>query len=398
MQKFTYKAWNSDFEIVKGIIEEDEISNAREKLRGDGLKVISIAANKNLSDLSVFHKKLTDTQLSGFCGQLAIIINAGVNILKGLEVMEEQMKDKKLKVIIANIHTSVKRGNMLGKAMEATGAFPGLLYDMVTSGELSGNMDSMLFNMETYYEKEANIKNKVKAASVYPIILLVSAFGMILFFNFFIFPEIKSLFEDSNELPFITKALIDSLNYLNSHPLNIIISLVGVILFFKYLSSFKNVKYWKDRMMLKIPALSTVKRDVITARFSRSMALFLKSGVPILSILDSLKLIVDNYYISEKIEKVKIDMINGSTISDAIETHEVFEPLVVQMIRVGEETGKLDETLYKLAEIYDKRADTGITKLMAMIEPVFTLLVGVFVAIIILAMAMPIMNMTNSLN
>ncbi|MCJ7689221.1 MAG: type II secretion system F family protein [Clostridiaceae bacterium] len=352
---------------------------------------------KNFSDLSIFNKKLTDTQFSGFCGQLAIIINAGVNILKGLEVMEEQTKDKKLKIIIANIHTSVKRGNMLGKAMEATGAFPSLLYDMVTSGELSGNMDSMLFNMETYYEKEANIKNKVKAASVYPIILLVSAVGMILFFNFFIFPEVKSLFADSNELPFITKALIGSLNYLNSHPLNIIISIVGVILFFKYLSSFKSVKYWKDSVTLKIPALSTVKRDVITARFSRSMALFLKSGVPILSILDSLQLIVDNYYIAGKIEKVKIDMVNGSNISDAIETHGVFEPLVVQMIRVGEETGKLDETLYKLAEIYDKRADTGITKLMAMIEPVFTLVVGVFVAVIILAMAMPIMNMTSSL-
>jgi type IV pilus assembly protein PilC len=397
MKKFTYKAWNSDFEIVKGIIEEDEMSNAKEKLRGDGLKVISVVQNKSLSDLSVFNKKLTDSQLSGFCGQLAIIINAGVNILKGLNVMEEQMKDKKLKIIIANIHTGVKRGNMLGKAMEATGSFPSLLHDMVTSGELSGNLDSMLFSMETYYEKEANIKSKVKTASIYPIILLVSAIGMILFFNFFIFPEVKDLFSDSSELPFITKALIGSLNYLNSHPVQILISIISFILFLKYIFTFKIMKYWKDNILLKMPAISTVKRDIITARFSRSMALFLRSGVPILSILDSLKLIVDNFYIADKIEKVKIDMVNGSTVSDAIETHEVFEPLVIQMIRVGEETGKLDDTLYKLAEIYDKRADTGITKLMAMIEPAFTLIVGVFVAVIILAMAMPIMNMTSGL-
>ncbi|MBC8062738.1 MAG: type II secretion system F family protein [Clostridiaceae bacterium] len=397
MQKFTYKAWNKDLEIVKGIIEEDEITSAKEKLRGQGLNVISIIENKSLSDSSIFKKKLKDAELSGFCGQLAIIINAGVNILKGLEVMEAQTKDKNMRKILSNIHTSVKRGNMLGKAMEVTGAFPNLLYDMVTSGELSGNMDSMLFSMETYYEKEANIKNKIKAASVYPVMLLGAAVGMIFFFNFFIFPEVKDLFKDSKALPFITKALIGSLDYLNLHPVQILISIGAFILFMKYLFTLKIIIYWKDGISLKIPVFSTVKKDVITARFSRSMALFLKSAVPILNILDSLKLIVDNFYIAGKLEAVKEAMVNGSTVADAFEAQEFFEPLVIQMMRVGEETGKLDESLYKLAEIYDKRAETGITKLMAMIEPAFTLIVGIFVAVIILAMAMPIMNMTNGL-
>ena len=157
------------------------------------------------------------------------------------------------------------------------------------------------------------------------------------------------------------------------------------------------MRYWKDNLSLKIPVFSTVKKDVITARFSRSMALFLKSAVPILSILDSLKLIVDNFYIAAKLEKVRDDLINGSTVADDFDAQDVFEPLVIQMMKVGEETGKLDDSLYKLAEIYDKRADTGITKLMAMIEPAFTLVVGIFVAVIILAMAMPIMNMTSNM-
>jgi len=397
MKRFTYKAFNKEFEILKGTVEEDEISTAKEKLRGEGLNVISITENKSLSDLSIFKKKLKDAELSGFCGQLAIILDAGVNILKGLEVMEAQMKDKNMKKILSSIHTSVKRGIMLGKAMEATGAFPNLLSDMVTSGELSGNMDSMLFNMETYYEREANIKSKVKAASVYPVMLLGSAVGMIIFFNFFIFPEIKDLFKDANKLPAITKVLIGSLDYLNSHPVQILISVVAFILALKYLFTFKTIKYWEDVIQLRIPAVGAVKRDIITARFSRSMALFLKSAVPVLSIMDSLKLIVDNFYIAEKLEKVRNDMINGSTIADAFDAQEVFEPMVIQMMKVGEETGKLDDSLYKLAEIYDKKAEIGITKLMAMIEPAFTLVVGVFVAVIILAMAMPIMNMTSTL-
>ncbi|HEY8892278.1 MAG TPA: type II secretion system F family protein [Clostridium sp.] len=397
MKKFTYKAFDKEFEVIKGTVEEDELSNAKEKLRGEGLNVISISESKSISDLSIFKKKLKDAELSGFCGQLAIILDAGVNILKGLEVMEAQMKDKNMRKIIGNIHTSVKRGNMLGKAMEATGAFPELLHDMVTSGELSGNMDSMLFNMETYYEREANIKNKVKAASVYPIMLLGSAVGMIVFFNFFIFPEIKDLFADAASLPFITKVLIGSLGYLNSHPIQILISIVAFVLFFRYLFSLKTMRYWQDGITLKMPAIGPVKRDIIIARFSRSMALFLKSAVPILSIIDSLKLIVDNFYIAEKLEKVRDDMVNGSTIADAFEAQGVFEPMVIQMMKVGEETGKLDDSLYKLAEIYDKKAEIGITKLMAMIEPAFTLVVGVFVAVIILAMAMPIMNMTSTL-
>lgn len=397
MQKFTYKAFNKDFELVKGIIEEDEISNAKEKLRGEGLSVISIMENKTLSDLSVFKKKLKADELSSFCGQLAIIINAGINILKGLEVMEAQMKDKKMKKIMVSIHTSVKRGNMLGNAMKATGAFPSLLYDMVTSGEISGNVDSILYNMEDYYEKEANIKNKVKTASVYPAVLLGGAILMILFFNFLIFPEVKDLFKEVSKLPFITRALIGSLDYLNIYPVQILIVVLMVIFLIKYLFALKTIKYWKDDLILKIPVISAVKKDIITARFSRSMALFLKAAVPILSVLDSLKLIVDNLYIAEKLENIREDIVNGSTLADAFEGQKIFEPLVIQMMRVGEETGKLDDTFYKLSEIYDKKAESGITKLMAMIEPLFTLLVGVFVAIIIIAMAMPIMNMTSGL-
>jgi len=397
MPKFTYKAFDKEFKISKGVIEEDEISNAKEKLRGDGLNVISITESKSISDLNIFKKKLKDSDLAGFCGQMALILDAGVNILKGLEVMEAQMKDKNMKNVIGSIYISVKRGNMLGKAMEATGAFPNLLYDMVTSGELSGNMASMLFNMETYYEREANIKNKVKAASVYPAMLLAAAVGMILFFNFFIFPEVKDLFADNPNLPIITKILISSLEYLNSHPERIIILIVAFILFLKYILTLEKVKFWKDSVILKVPLIGTVKMDVITARFARSMGLFLKSAVPILNVIDSLKLTVDNLYLADRLEKVKEDMLNGSTVADAFATYDLFEPMVIQMMKIGEETGKLDDSLYKLAEIYDKKAETGITKLMAMIEPAFTLLVGILVAIVILAMAMPIMNMTNSL-
>lgn len=397
MRQFSYKAWDANLKVIKGVIEDDDIDAAKEKLRAQGLKIISISKNFNLKDIELGSKKLKDMELANFCEQMGIILNSGVNMLRGLEILKAQAKNKKMQAILSDIHGGVRRGQTLARSMESAGAFPKLLCDMVNSGELSGNVDTIFFNMENFYEREARIKEKVATASVYPLMLLFTAVGMIIFFNFFVFSELKELFTDNDNLPGITKALIGTMDYMNENFLFIIAFIVVLIILLKYLSTKKKVAIFLDRLVLNIPVLKDVKRDMIVARFTRSMSLFLKSAVPVLSILDSLQMIVDNLYVGSKIEGIKTEMINGSSVADAIEKQNIFEPLVVQMTRVGEETGKLEESLNKLAEIYDKKVENGISKLMAMIEPTFTLIVGLFVGILMLAMAMPVMSMTDSL-
>ncbi|MFA9396691.1 MAG: type II secretion system F family protein [Clostridiaceae bacterium] len=397
MKKFQYKAWDENFEMVKEVIEEQDINSAKEIIKSKGYSLIDISEKKGMEDIAIFKRKLKDSELSEFCGQMAIILDAGVNILKGLEVLEEQMENKKMKEIIGTVHEGVRRGRTLGKSMEDSGYFPNLLCDMVNSGELSGDMDTILFNMEGFYEREAAIKSKIVTASIYPIMLLAVAFGMVVFFNFFIFKELEDLFTDSDNLPFITKALIGFMNFFNSNIVYIVIAIFLIVIFIKYLKTLDKVKYFSDKTALKIPVISKVRLYLITSRFTRSMSIFIKSSVPILNSLDSIKMIVDNHYIAKKIENIKIEIINGSSIAEGFESQKFFDPLVIQMIRVGEESGKLEETLMKLAEIYDKKTENSIGKLMAMIEPAFTIVIGVFVAIIILAIAMPVMNMSNSL-
>jgi type IV pilus assembly protein PilC len=397
MGKFSYKAWDSSLKVLKGVIEEEDLEGAKEKLRTQGLKVIDIYQSTSLKNIELGSKKLKDMELANFCEQMGIILNSGVNMLRGLEILKAQAKNKKMQTVLEDVHSGVRKGQTLARSMEGSAAFPKLLCDMVNSGELSGNVDTIFFNMENFYEREARIKEKVTTASVYPLMLLFTAIGMIVFFNFFVFSELKELFADNDNLPWITKALIGSMEFMNENFILMIVLIVVLIIFLKYLTTVKEVAVWMDRIALSIPIVKGVKMDMIVARFTRSMALFLKSAVPVLSILDSLQTIVDNLYIGTKIEGIKTEMINGSSIADALEKQKIFEPLVVQMTRVGEETGKLEESLDKLAEIYDKKVESGISRLMAMIEPTFTLIVGLFVGILMLAMAMPVMNMTDTL-
>ena len=395
MQKYTYRAWDKNFKTVNGTVEEDNIESAKQALATQGLNVIEIGEFKDVLNDSFFRVKIKDEDLGNFCGQLAIIINSGVNLISGLEIILKQTKNKRMKKIIENVATGVRRGRTLAQAMEDDGNFPLLLIDMVRAGESSGQVDSMLLNLESLYEREATIKNKIKSASVYPIILVVMSIGMLIFFNSFIMKELKDLFTDNENLPLITKILLAAMDAFDKNMYYIIGGIIGAFILFKFLKTKKNIKFVLDKFALSVPVIGGVRKDILASRFTRNMGLFIKSGVPILTVFENLKMVVDNEYISLRINEIKDDVVNGNTIAYALERSKIFDPLVVQMIQVGEETGTLEDLLAKVADIYDKKAETGITRLMTMIEPAFTLFIGVFIGVVILAMALPVFQMTQ---
>lgn len=394
MKKFEYKAWNENFNIVKGVINKEDIESAAEEIKGRGLKIVYIKEKKSIKEIRIFNKDLSDEALANFCGQTAIIIGSGISLLNGLEIIEKQTKNKHMKQLIRTINDGVKSGNSLAQAMIDSGSFPKLLTDMILTGEISGNLDTVLYNMESFYKREANIKNKIKSASIYPALILMVAVGMVFFFNFLIYPELKGLFEDM-ELPTITIIVIGTLNYLNANFLGIIFAFIAILILEKYIQGIPKVRHFMDKVYLNIPILGEFQINIITARFTRSMGIFLKSGVPIMTIMDNIKLILGNEFIKVKIENVRSEVISGTKLAEAIEKEYIFDPLVVQMLKVGEETGVLDDMMFKLAEIYDGKVETGVTKLMSLVEPVLTLIVGGFVAVIIVAMALPLMKMTQ---
>jgi len=394
MEKFIYKACDKQLNIVKGFIEEDDIDSAKEKLLAKDLKIIDIRKSNKISDIKLRSNMMTDGEIAGFCGQIGTILDSGVSLLRGLEILELQTTNKTQKQVIGNILIGVRRGKSLAKSMESTRVFPKALTDMVMSGEISGNVDKVLFNMEEFYEREAAIKSKIKSASVYPVILLAVAVGMMIFFNFFIFSELKELFQGM-KLPPATAFMFNAINYFNNNYLQVLGFIALMILLIKYLLDKPKVRYVVHKRILMIPVIGQVKNHIIIARFTRSMAIFLKSGVPLLTVLDNLQLIVDNNFVSQQLSEAKELIVKGEGIANSLENKGIFEPMVVQMLRVGEETGKLEEMLYRLADIYEKKVDTGIKRLVALIEPVFTLVAGIVVGVIIIAVAMPIMQMAQ---
>lgn len=187
------------------------------------------------------------------------------------------------------------------------------------------------------------------------------------------------------------------MNFLNNNYLYISASIIILIIVFKYISTIPKVAYFLGKIVLKIPVLGDVKKDLITSRFTRSMGIFLKSAVPIITIMENIKFIVDNQFIMQKIENVEDQLMSGIKFADSIENEKIFEPLVTQMIKVGEETGRLDEMMFKLADIYDEKVQVGINRFMSLVEPVLTLIIGIVVGLAILGMALPIMKITQEM-
>lgn len=395
MQKFIYKAYDSSLNIVTGEIEEEEIELAREKIKVKGLSIIDIRKKTELKNLRVFKRKMKNEEVAAFCGQMATIINAGLNIINGLEIIK--MQNKNFKEEIDSIIKYIRSGETLGTSIEATGYFPKLLTDMVKSGELSGNVDEVLFNMEEYYEREAYLRSKVKNASIYPSIMLFVSIAMLLFFNYFIFGKLGDIYTDNENLPAISKVLLVFMNIINNNFIQVIILIVLLIILAKYIKKVDKVKYLLDTMLLRLPVIGKLNSDIITNRFSRSMAIFLRSAVPILAAFESMELVIGNMNIAKKIAAARSEIVTGARIADSLEKEKMLDPLALEMLRIGEETGKLEEMLNRLALIYDKRVEQGISKVMALVEPAFTLIIGLIVGFVVIGMALPILQMSNTI-
>lgn len=397
MAKFKYHAFNEEGAIVKNFIVDEDIELAKDRLINMKLQVIKIKRVFSMLDLK-YRKILNEERLSAFCGEIGIILDSGVTIMRGLEMLIAQTDDKSYKEVLVNIHSGVKKGLNLSTSMEKTGVFPNLLTDMVASGEISSHLTEILFSMEDFYAREASIKAKIKSASIYPMILLVVAVLMVIFFNFFVFKEMKTLFDGMDNLPGLTNALISGLDYLNANPFIVIGAIVAVVAVVRMLLGLEFVSYVVDKLSLKLPVFGQVKMNIITSRVSSSMAIFIKSAVPLVKVLGVVELLAANKYVSEKVAIAKEEIKRGRSIADAFDDADVFDPMLVQMIRVGEETGKLEEMLFRLASIYEKKTEIGIKRLVALIEPIFTLVVGIVVAVIIVAMALPIFDMSSMIN
>lgn len=400
--QFRYKIINQEMRVTEGALEAVDLESARRQILENRWQIISLEKASGLSSLLSmgFKSKVKYESIAAFCTQMAMMIRSGANLVRGLDILQAQMEDRRLKEVVGMIHRSVSRGSSLSVAMrECQGALPDLLINLVGVGEESGSLDSVLSSMAEYYERENFVRKKITSAAIYPVILSVVLIGLVILFLNFILPEITGLMVGNGQsLPPATQMIVDTSDFLMNNGLYLLIGLVALIALLNRVFKIPKYRYYLHAFLLKTPLLGKNMKDVIIARFSRTLALFLHSSIPIVSILNSLENIVGNEVPRLAVARSKDLIIRGETMALAFGSEPFFDPLVIQMMSIGEETGRMEELMVEVANHYDKRVEIGLARLVALVEPIFTVIIGIFAGGLIIAVAMPIFNMASGVS
>lgn len=403
MPVYEYKAQAAaDGRAVTGTIEVGSEAAGYALLRERGLLVTSIRQTRAKKKSTVRRgrrKKVGTDDLVVFSRQLATIVNAGLPLIEGLNILGDQMENATFRDIVKQIEKDVEGGATLSDAMgKHPKVFSVLFVNLIRAGEASGMLDDILIQLSTYLEKAAALKRKVKSATIYPSVVITVAIGIVVLLMVKVIPVFKQIFEGfGSELPKPTQVVVAISDFMTKYYLFAGGGLVvGIFLLKKYIST-KAGRYNFDSMLLRLPVMGVLFRKVAVARFTRTFSTLLRSGVNILVSLDIVARTAGNMVVEKAIDKTRESIKEGENIARPLIESGVFPPMVTRMIDVGERTGALDEMLGKIADFYEEQVDTAVSGLTSMLEPVMIVFLGVVVGGVVIAMFMPLFEMTKVL-
>ena len=394
---FEYAVRNKDGKIVKGRIEAKDRAAVAARLRTMGSAPISITEvsttglNKELS-IPGFGDKVGMKDLAIMSRQMATMINAGLSLLRALQILAEQTENKALAKVLFQVRNDVEAGTALSVAMGRHAMiFPPLMINMIRAGEVGGFLDQVLVSVAENYESEVKLRAKIKSAMTYPVVVFIMAIlataGMLLF----IVPVFAGMFESlGGELPLPTKVLVilsDAMKIVA--PILLVVGAVFSVWWQKHKNDVE-VRSKVDPLKLKLPIFGSLFRKVAVARFTRNFGTMIHAGVPILQALDIVGETSGNMVVENASKAVRDSVRSGQSLAAPLHEHPVFPPMVVQMITVGEDTGALDEMLAKIAEFYDQEVEATTEQLTSLIEPLMIAVLGTLVGGMIIALYMPI--------
>ncbi|MDQ2824894.1 MAG: type II secretion system F family protein [Verrucomicrobiota bacterium] len=346
-------------------------------------------------------KKIKPKILMIFTRQLATLIDAGLPLLRGLNVLAKQERDAVLNRTINNLAESVQGGSTFSEGLaQHPRIFNDLYVNMVKAGELGGVLEVVLTRLAEFQEKAAKIKNKVVAAMVYPIIVMCMAVAILSFLLVFIVPKFEAIFHDmlgDKPLPTITLFVIGVSRFVQNHWLVLIGLIIVAIAGYNFFNRTAAGRSTIDRFKLRIPLFGDVIRKTAISRFSRTLGTLVTSGVPILQALNITRATAGNMVISRAIAQVHDSVKEGESIVQPLEASGAFPPMVISMIDVGEETGQLPQMLLKIADVYDDEVDNSVATLTAMLEPIMIVFLALVVGTIVIALFMPLISIISGL-
>jgi type IV pilus assembly protein PilC len=418
MPTFTYEGMDNKGREISGSIVAESKVNAINKIRELGyfptavnekkeerkktkLSTTPAGATKSWRDWSLFSsRKVHEKDLVTFMRQFATLVDAGLPILRGLRVLEKQNQGRGgLRFILKEVGDSVESGNSLSSSMMAyQNVFSPLFVNMISAGEVGGVLDKVLLQMADYFEKNMRLKKKVYSAMFYPIAVMSIALIVVYILVSFIIPKFAKMFiEMSLELPFMTRILIDCSNITKEHWYLPII-LIGVFIFIlRAILANKKGRHITHFIFYRLPIIGDLVSKVAIARFTRTFGTLLESGVQILDALTITKNTVGNSVVESAIELIHENLREGESMVQPLIQANIFPPMVVSMVSVGEETGRMSEMLVKIAESYEEDVDATVAGLTSLIEPILIVSLAFIVGFIVIAMFLPMVSLITSM-
>jgi general secretion pathway protein F len=404
MPVYEYKGVTTRGKKVSGMQDGESLKSVRAKLKKDGIVILDIheggAVRAGVSREFTFgagRVRLGD--LANATRQLATLLSSGLPLMDALTVLVEQEETARLQAALSSVRDAVREGASLADALKANPkVFSQLYINMVSAGEASGTLEITLDRLADFLDEQVRFRGRFAAALAYPALMTVIGVGVLFFLFTFVMPRVVGMFEDmKRQLPLITLVLLWVVKFLSSFWWAILLILGGAAYYLKRYFATPAGREMLDAQLLRLPVFGTLIRMIAVSRFTRTLGTLLESGVPTLTALDIVKSIVGNTELANAVQKARENVREGESIADPLRRSGLFPPVVVQMVAVGERSGELEKMLLKISDSFDRAVETRITALMSLMEPVIILVMGLIIGFIVVAILLPILEMSSGL-
>ena len=402
MAQYNYKATDVSGKSKKGTIDAADRDKAVERLKAEGLTVTDIkdAGESGGGGFSLGKKKVKSRDLSILCKQMVSILNAGVTVITALEMLSEQLDNKTLKAALIEAKIYVEKGGTLADGFRLNpDVFPPIMINMTAAGESSGSLETSFDRLSTHFEKDDALKGKIKGALTYPIMVMIVAILVVVVVMIFVIPNFVDMFEDmGTQLPLPTRIMMAGSDlFLHKWPLLILIVFVVVVLF-KLFKASPTGELMFAKMAINAPIFKDLVIKSNAASFARTLATLMSAGIPMLDAIEQVAKMMSNKIFRDGLMDTKVQVAKGLPLSKPLKDMDVFPTMLVQMVKIGEETGNIEDMMQKVADLYDREVDIATESLTQAMEPLTMVILAGIVGLIVAAVYGPILSMYKGID
>lgn len=404
MPKYKYTAVNLQKQKIKGTFIANDENDLAAQLAKQNLFLISCKVYSNNTPSAFFTlsvgSRVSLTELTAFCRQFSVMLNAGIPILDSLDILRGQQFSAYFRNLLFVVYEDVKSGLLMSDALDKhKKVFPHFFRSMVRVGEMSGKMELVFASLADYYESEKAIKTKVKSALSYPMMLLAMTVGVVILMLLVVVPTFREAMAQMDvEITGVTKVVYDISDFMLANWLTMLAAIIAAVLVIVLLRRSEKGAFLFDKLIMHLPLVKSVQRDLFTARFARALGLLLSSGMDLNAAMDAVEVVIGNRYMKKKFHEAAESVRQGMSITAAFEAYKLFPQMMIQMVTVGEKTGTLDEVLLRSCVFFDNRVESSLNSITSKIQPVMLLLMGGIIGTLFIAVYSPMLTIMQNLS